>query len=138
MATTIRCWSRDAHDVLSLVKLAANESDTVHLVGLGQVAGASVAAARSQAGDAIDQTFIDLGGFRFESLTRHDDPMFVPGAVKYLDVDGLLALAAPARIAVTGAGDDNVATRVYRAMNSADSLTRYSDRGALLDSLTRR
>ena len=35
------------------------------------------------------------GDSGFPSIDRHDDPMFVPGAVKYLGLDGLISLAAP-------------------------------------------
>jgi dienelactone hydrolase len=124
-----------AHDVLALIKLASSESQTVHLVGLGTAAGPLVAAARSQLGDGVDQTFIDLDGFRFQSLARHDDPMFVPGAVKYLDVDGLIALCAPARVSVAGVQDDATANSVYRATRSGDSFKRHPDRQSLLRSM---
>ncbi len=116
------------HDILSLIKLAKSDSQTVHLVGLGRVAGPLVAAARSQAGDAVDHTVIDTEGFRFASLTRHDDPMFVPGAVKYLGVDGLLALCAPARLSVrrteeqASAAKNTVVKNTYDAAHASQSL----------------
>jgi dienelactone hydrolase len=64
----------------------------VHLVGLGPVAGPLVAAARAQSGGALARVAVGTGGFRFAALDRLDDPMLLPGAAKYLDLPGLLAL----------------------------------------------
>ena len=74
-------------------------------------------AARSQAGEAVAKAFVGLDGFRFQKLRRHDDPMFVPGAVKYLDVDGLLALCAPATVHVLAGEKERfpAADRVFAA-----------------------
>jgi hypothetical protein len=41
---------------------------------------------------------IDTSGFRFAQLTDVYDAGFLPGAAKYGDLPGLLALAAPARL----------------------------------------
>ncbi len=120
------------HDVLSLVKYAQSDSKSaVHLVGLGKQAGTIVAAARSQAGNAIDSTFIDMQGFRFQTLTAQDDPMFVPGAVKYLDVDGLLSLCAPGEVNLLG-GPSNIVGRVFQAADAADSIRPHQTREKLL------
>jgi dienelactone hydrolase len=48
---------------------------------------------------------LDTRGFRFASLRDYRHPMFVPGAVKYLDVPGLLA-ALPAQTPVWLAGEE--------------------------------
>ena len=130
-------FAQRVHDILSLVKYAkSGEAGDVHLVGIGEVAGPLVAAARSQSGDAIADTVVDMQGFRFENLNRHDDPMFVPGAVKYLDVDGILSLCAPARLHVLGNNHSTIASQVYQAAESAGSLTFLnrpgSDRAARL------
>lgn len=88
------------HDLQTIVQYLRQQSNKpIHLVGLGSTAGPIVLAARSQMSDAIKRTVVDLEGFEFEELKRHDDPMFVPGAVKYLGLDGLLALCAPNHIA---------------------------------------
>ncbi len=124
------------HDILSLVKLANSESDDsspVHLVGFGKVAGPLVVAARSQAGDAIDHTFADTDGFNFESITKQDDPMFVSGAVKYLDVGGLMALCAPGKLFVVGQEVNAVAKQVYQAQDATDSLVSFPDRQSLAE-----
>ena len=41
-------------------------------------------------------------GFRFASLTEFDDAQFLPGAVKYGDVPGLLALSAGSDVWLSG------------------------------------
>ena len=43
--------------------------------------------------DLVDRAAIDTGGFRFSSVTAIDDAAMLPGAVKYGDVPGFLALA---------------------------------------------
>jgi dienelactone hydrolase len=117
-------FARRVHDVLSLIQYARSDGDDreLHLVGLGEVAGPLVVAARSQAAGAVAKTFVDLDGFRFQQLSKHDDPMFVPGAVKYLDVDGLLSLCAPAELTVFDRSESTTARQVYRASEAGDLL----------------
>jgi hypothetical protein len=96
------------HDVLTVLKFVQtneHEPEKVHLVGLGPVAGPLAAGARAQAGPAIARAAIDTGGFRFASLGRVSDPMFVPGAAKYHDLPGLLALGGPHALWLAGEGD---------------------------------
>lgn len=110
------------HDVLTVIKrVSSNPEREVHLIGIGAQAGPIVVAARSQAGDALERTFVDSKGFRFAELTRQDDPMFVPGAVKYLGVDGLLSLCLPHQINVVG-NSSSVVNRVAEAIESKDSI----------------
>ena len=90
-------FAQRVHDLLSIVAFARNHEqkpERIDLVGLDG-AGAWVAAAATQAGPAIDRAAIDTAGFRFAKLTEIDDVNFLPGAVKYGDVPGLLSLAAP-------------------------------------------
>ena len=47
-------------------------------------------------------TIADIGGFAFSKITRREDPMLLPGALKYGGLGGLAALAAPARLVVGG------------------------------------
>ena len=50
--------------------------------------------------------------------------MFVPGAVKYLDVDGLLAICAPAKIEVLGDQQFPDAEQVYASFGHREALGR--------------
>ncbi len=94
------------HDILSVVAYVRGPrlgAESVTVAGLGG-AGHWVAAACAQAGAAIDQAAIDTGGFRFANLTAIDDPDFLPGGAKYLDLPGILALAAPGKMWLAGEG----------------------------------
>ncbi len=85
------------HDVLTLVAFVRgddHEPKEVDLVGTGG-AGPIVAAARAIAGKLVNKAAVDTGGFRFVNLTSYQDVNFVPGAVKYGDLPGLLSLSAP-------------------------------------------
>jgi len=76
----------------------------VHLVGTGG-AGTWVVLARatmSSGKAARGLTIADVGGFAFSKITRRDDPMLLPGALKYGGLGGLAALAAPSRLVVGG------------------------------------
>ncbi len=95
---------RRAHDVLTLLALAVrheHKPTKIALVGLGESTGPVVTAALTQTGDAVSQTFVELGDFNFRQLTRFDDPMFVPGAVKYLGIDGLLSLVPTHEVTIS-------------------------------------
>jgi hypothetical protein len=101
-------FAQRVHDVLTVIKFVQtneHEPEKIHLVGLGPVAGPIAAGARAQAGAAVARAAIDTGGFRFAALDRVSDPMFVPGAAKYHDLPGLLALSAPQQLWLAGEGD---------------------------------
>jgi len=125
-------FSKRVHDILSLVALAktVGRAEKVHLVGLGG-AGHWVAAARAQAGEAVDRAVVDTGGFRFGSLTAFDDPDFLPGGAKYHDLAGMLALSAPGELWLAGEGPDapEVVAAAYQAAGSSENLTVF-DGGA--------
>ena len=119
-------FAQRVHDVLTMVRLVQtdeHDAEKVHLVGLGPVAGPIAAAARAQAAGAVDKAAIDTGGFRFASLTKFGDPMFLPGAVKYGDLPALLALGAPGTLWLAGepGGAKDVAA-AYGAAGKADAL----------------
>ena len=105
-------FARRVHDVLTAVRFAGDRASLseVTLVGLGPVAGPLVAAARAQAEVPL-RVALDVAGFRFEDVERYDDPMFLPGAAKYLDLPALLALGGGGALwrPGTGDGDDEAA-----------------------------
>jgi len=68
----------------------------IHLVGEGAEAGAIALAARAQSDDAVAKTAVATQGFSFASVNRRDDPMFLPGAIKYEGIDGLKRLIGDA------------------------------------------
>jgi hypothetical protein len=75
----------------------------VHLVGTGE-AGPWVILARALAGDEVTRSIADLNGFAFSRITRMDDPMLLPGALKYGGIGGLAALGVPRETYIFSAG----------------------------------
>ena len=133
-------FAERVRDVLSAVSAAAalTEPQTpasdgakprrVHLVGI-HGGGAWVAAAKAQAGSAVDRTAIDTAGFRFAKAQSIDDPDFLPGSVKYLDLPGMLALAAPGEIWLAGEGKQppDVVAAVYKAAGVSNRIVAATD-----------
>jgi len=119
------------HDVLSVVNFVKSNSERpsrqMTIVGVDG-AGPWVAAARAQAGGAIDQVVIDTGGFRFGTVLDFFDPNFLPGGAKYGDVPALLALGAPGRTWVAGESEDALALAhaQYETANASKNLTRFT------------
>jgi hypothetical protein len=96
----------DLLTILSFVRSYQPYNPTkVYLVA---TAGAApwAAAALAQAPAAVDRAAIDTAGFRFAGLKSNFDVNFLPGAVKYGDLPGLLSLAAPAELWLAGEGAD--------------------------------
>ncbi len=117
------------HDVLTLVSFCRNYRDqpqSVHLLGLGEVAPV-VAAAAGLAGEAVTKVAIGTDGFRFASITDIRDPKLWPGAVKYGDVPGLLSLCAPHPLWLSGEGGrvPELVANCYRAAGNANGVMTY-------------
>jgi dienelactone hydrolase len=126
-------------DILSLVAYANsqtkdNKDAKVYLVGT-HGAGLWVAVASALAGDAIDKCVIINDGERFADITSYRDPDFIPGAVKYGDLPGLVA-AAPSRVLWLG-GEDPAPFKATQAAfeNNGGSLTVSQDKGKLRPAL---
>jgi dienelactone hydrolase len=90
-------FARRVHDLLTLVSFVVHDEhapkETI-LVG-SNGAGPWVAAARARAGTSVTTALVDTRGFRFGALKSIRDPEFLPGALKYGDLPGLLSLSAP-------------------------------------------
>ncbi len=86
-------------DVLTAVAFARGLKDVkkVHLVGF-EAAGPWVLLARGLCGDAVARTAADVNGFRFDRVSKVDDEMMLPGALKYGGLPALAALAAPGEL----------------------------------------
>lgn len=114
-------FAQRVSDILTVVAFVRNherKTEKVHLIGLGGAAGAWAAAARVQAGAAIDKAALGTSGFRFAKLNRVDDANFLPGAVKYGDVPALLALAAPGSLWTNEKSAPEVVSAAYRGSKS--------------------
>ncbi|MEX2671232.1 MAG: hypothetical protein WD294_03875 [Phycisphaeraceae bacterium] len=118
-------FSKRVHDVLTIVQMAHTtdyETERVHLLAMGETVGPVAAAAGAMADDRLHSLAVDNAGFRFVHADRFEHPMFVPGMVRYGDVDALLALNAPRPMWVSGQLP-NVAKAAYEAAKGAENLT---------------
>jgi len=125
-------FARRVHDILAVVAFAKRdeaETGEVDLVGL-KGAGPWVTAAVAQARGTVARAAIDTCGFRFAHLADVYDVDFVPGAAKYGDLPGLLALAAPVRVWLAGEGPQGppVTTASFAAAGVHENLTLFSGR----------
>ena len=101
-------FARRVHDILAVItSLRYNNSKTnqIDVVGLNGT-GPLVAAAVAQTRGVVTRTAINTAGFRFADLRDVYDVSFVPGAAKYDDLPGLLALLAPTQLWLTGEGKE--------------------------------
>jgi hypothetical protein len=119
-------FARRVHDILAVIaSVKGAEVDVVGLDGAGHL----VAAAVAQSQGAVARAAIDTNGFRFAGLDDVYDINFMPGAAKYDDLPGLLALAAPARIWLAGEGIEAppIVKAAFAAAGKAENLTTSSE-----------
>jgi dienelactone hydrolase len=87
------------HDVMSLAKFVSDREDTIpsaqiDLVAIGQEAGPVGLLARDMLAGRIHRAATDTCGFDFHKLNRLDDPMFLPGILRYGGLAGLWQAAS--------------------------------------------
>ena len=73
----------------------------------------------------MTRTAADGHKFRFDAITKLDDPMMLPGAVKYGGLGAFLALCAPRSVLAyntAGTGIDTPATVAYDAAGAKGKL----------------
>ncbi|RME94602.1 MAG: acetylxylan esterase [Verrucomicrobia bacterium] len=94
-----------AHDVLTLIQWARQSGDPVWLLA---VEGGSpwAAAAMAVAPGALEGAAMDTRGFRFFAVSDIRSPDLLPGAARYGDLPGMLAVGLPRWLAL--AGEDGV------------------------------
>ena len=120
------------HDILTAVAYVRGheKTKTVHLVGWDK-AGPWALLARSLCGDSVARTAADGDGFRFEQVRSADDPMMLPGALKYGGLAAFAALAAPGELYLhnhRGTGSGLWVKAVYTAAGATDKLTRAPEK----------
>jgi dienelactone hydrolase len=120
-------FAQRVQDVLSAIQYArANLPGGAHLDLLGlSGAGAWAAAAKAQAGNSVNRLAVDTAGLRFARLTDWQDVNFLPGAAKYGDLPGLLALGAPGKLWLAGEGVEAppLTERIYREAHAGKRMT---------------
>jgi len=112
---------RRAHDLLTL--LAALRDDPVHgplPIDLWARPGTAAWAAAALAVDEglVERVVLDVSGFRFATITDVWAEHFLPGALKYGDMGGLLQQILPRRLLVRGLAEEDHAA-VLRAAEQA-------------------
>ncbi len=120
-------FAQRTHDVLTLIA-AARALETplsaMHIVAQG---GTSLyaAAAAIQSGVDLQKLVLATGGYRFRTITDIRDPLLLPGALRYGDVPGLLALRAPQPTYLVGEDADQLAlaTAAFQAVDSRQKLS---------------
>lgn len=116
------------HDVLTMINFAQVtwKADRIHMIGweeFGPIAVLAVAAA----GKAVTKLSADLNQFRFENITKTDDPMMLPGAVKYGGLPAFLAMCAPTEVLVhnhKGTASGKLPKAAYEAAGASAKLNR--------------
>ncbi len=123
--------NRVADALLTIARARAEKgAKTVYLVGWGEF-GPIAVLATALAGDAVKKTAADLNRFRFDKIEKADDPMMLPGAVKYGGLGAFLALCAPGEVLVhnqAGTGTGELSRAAYKAAGAADKLNRNADK----------
>lgn len=124
------------HDILTAIVAARQASNgPVSVVGW-DAAGPWVVLANAVAGDAVGRCAADVNGFRFEAIRSMDDPMMLPGAVKYGGLGAVAALAAPRDLLLynhRGTGTGRVVRMAYETAQATDRLRRERDRLPAMD-----
>lgn len=123
-------FARRVHDILAVLALVKRDNVKPHevdVVGLNG-AGPWVAAAVAQAQGAITHAAINTEGFRFADLKDVYDVNFLPGAARYDDLPGLLALSAPMQLWLAGEGKEAppIVSAAFMAAGGLENLTTFS------------
>ncbi len=124
-------FAQRVHDVLTLIAYASSDERTrrIDLVGVNGAAPWT-AAASALAGGLVDRLAVDTRSFRFIELESYRDPNFLPGAVKYGDLPGLLSLTAPRPIWVAGeAKVPDTLSAVYQASGKKGAVALFDGSG---------
>ena len=104
------------HDVLTALSYIRGHEKASRRVGLIALDGTAAigAAARSQAGTAVDRVALSLGAFRFGQVLDLRSVDFLPGGAKYGDIDGVLSLGSAELKNLTTADAGVAATWIVR------------------------
>ena len=120
-------FAQRAYDVMAVIKWAEGSDAGLSDFGVlgtgtaGPMVGAAIALIDSP---KLQRVSIQTNGFRFEQIEDVYDVNFLPGAVKYGDLPGLLALAAPRALQISGESADSLKLvhAAYRAEGKPSQL----------------
>jgi dienelactone hydrolase len=120
------------HDILTTIAYARQlqGTRTVSLVGWEE-AGPWTILAAALAGPAVARTAADMNQFRFEKVTRTDDSMMLPGALKYGGLPAFAALCAPSELWLqntAGTGCEKWMRPAYEAADAGQRLRESAEK----------
>jgi dienelactone hydrolase len=121
------------HDVLNLLAFFTTTNvNSVSLIGweeFGPIAVLAVAATQGKLN--LRKVAVDLNQFRFENITKTDDPMMLPGAVKYGGLPAFLAMCAPSEVLAhnhKGTATGKLPKAAYEAAGANAKLVRKEEK----------
>ena len=119
-------------DVLTAVTFGKTmlKAKTLHLIGWDGFGPVAVLA-KALVGASVNKLATDLNGFRFDKITDANDPMMLPGAVKYGGLPAFLALCAPGEVLAhghAGTGTGKLPAAAYAAAGADGKLTRVAEK----------
>ena len=121
-------FSERVFDVMTSVSFLRNRSrgkSKVFVLGLSG-GGHWVAGACGRAGNDIAAIAIDTAGFRFANLKDAQHVNFLPGAAKYHDLPGMMALCAPHKMWLAGEKSiPKILQRTYAATRTGKQVTLF-------------
>jgi len=125
--------AEQVRDIVCSVALAKHVigAEKVYLVGWESM-GPAVVLAKAICGDAVDKVAADLNQFRFDRIDKTDDPMMLPGGVKYGGLGAFAALCAPGEMFLhhhAGTSSGHWTKAAYKAAG-ADAKLRRENRQA--------
>lgn len=122
--------ARRIHDILTTISFVFHHEslpEEISLVALDST-GPLAIAARAQARSVINKLAVNSNSLRFANVTDIHSPNFLPGGAKYFDLPGMIAVAAPGRIWLTGETDTpEIVSRAYKAARATDHVSADHD-----------
>lgn len=92
------------HDLLTSVAFAKAMlmAEEIVIMGTGDLGPVAILA-KALAGDAVAKLAADRNGFDFAKITKTDDPMMLPGALKYGGLDAFVKLCGDKGVTIVNA-----------------------------------
>ena len=122
--------ARRIHDILTTISFVFHHEslpEEISLVALDST-GPLAIAARAQARSVIHKLAANSNSLRFADVADIHSPNFLPGGAKYFDLPGMIAVAAPGHIWLTGESNTpDIVSRAYKAARAPDHLNTDHD-----------
>ena len=83
-------FARQVHDLLSIIAYLDSKHQKAIEIHGGKGFEAQAIVASYLAGDSINKVVVESSDFRFSEIVDYRDPLFLPGAIKYGDLDYLI------------------------------------------------